>query len=80
MKRYAQFYILQNNKKEELIGTNGILPIDGRWSINTCIKFVAHHSHVKYLKNKKKIVSFKIKHTTTGKFSDAKDLTNYIKI
>lgn len=43
MKAYAQFFITFNNNVQELLGTEGILPLDSRYNLTNQIITVKTH-------------------------------------
>ena len=61
MIRFAQFYRTIN---DELLGSDGIILIDGRLSVMNAIKCVLNDVHTKYLKRNHLAIGFEIRKGT----------------
>jgi len=59
---YAQFFIKYNNNIQELLGSDGILPLDKRYNIRNKINIVKNHiEKLNKFRNNSKIHSFEIR-------------------
>ncbi len=59
---YAQFFIKYNNNIQELLGSDGILPLDKRYNIRNQIDIVKNHiEKLNKFRNNSKIHSFEIR-------------------
>lgn len=74
--KYVQFYTKdENNKYQELIGSDGVMRLDGRWNKSSCIRFVYKHPHCKYLIANKDVKGYRIFNSPTERYTDGKPLT-----
>lgn len=61
MKAYAQFFITFNNNVQELLGTDGILPLDNRFNLTNQIITVKNYINILNNNLNKGICKFEIR-------------------